>query len=579
MENNSFLKKFQGRTEIIGRGGLMDIMNNVHINVKDFQPKPKKQSNTIGKNRKKSPKDEYNHITSEISKEFNKNKNYVPQLRSLSNSIKLNNNENNKINNKNIARIDINNKKNNNILKNNQNQYEISNNGKNKKTGKNNNKEQEQKSKVQDYKNNQKDKPIKLFKYLDQNQNIINNQKQKRQSKDKENNKKKEYDTKNIRYNNNKSQNNILNNNSINNSKSINNNKKMKIQLPIIIPQSISSKSKSNNNLPNIPNVNKKQNYKRMNTFTPIIKKNINNKNYESEKNNKKLKEIIRKKIMNNRKERNYFQNNSVSLPKINVNKSININNSPYINIKEYNYQKNSNMKNEYNNIINNIRKDFLLLDSIKNRNNNNKNNNLTDRHSNDKKINYQINNMSVNTKSNNIKLIDNNLVKNFNKNHKKINNYINHSYNKINSINNNNNYYNLYNQNNLKGNNNNDLNLFNDLNNNTNNDNINNRYNINSNNINNNENINDGQSIGYKEKKAHTSFDNPKRLPKLKNKLDIINEEEEDDNKYITDIQIGNIYGNEGNLNTLEILMKQRMFYQNKIPNNSRFKLKQVNQ
>ena len=37
MEKDSFLKKFKGRTEIIRRGGLIDIMNNVHINVNDYQ--------------------------------------------------------------------------------------------------------------------------------------------------------------------------------------------------------------------------------------------------------------------------------------------------------------------------------------------------------------------------------------------------------------------------------------------------------------------------------------------------------------------------------------------------------------
>ena len=52
MENDSFLKKFQGRTEVIGRGGLMDIMNNVHINVNDYQVKPKKLKSSV---KKKNP--------------------------------------------------------------------------------------------------------------------------------------------------------------------------------------------------------------------------------------------------------------------------------------------------------------------------------------------------------------------------------------------------------------------------------------------------------------------------------------------------------------------------------------------
>ena len=93
-------------------------------------------------------------------------------------------------------------------------------------------------------------------------------------------------------------------------------------------------------------------------------------------------------------------------------------------------------------------------------------------------------------------------------------------------------------------------------------------------------ENMNIGPYNENRQKKAHTSFDRPKNLPGLKKKLDIINEEEDDDIKYITDSQINNNnFGNERKLNSLEILMKQRMFYQNRMPNNSRFKLKKVNQ
>ena len=42
-KNDSFLNKFRGRTEVIGRGGIIDIMNNVHINVNDYQVKQKRQ--------------------------------------------------------------------------------------------------------------------------------------------------------------------------------------------------------------------------------------------------------------------------------------------------------------------------------------------------------------------------------------------------------------------------------------------------------------------------------------------------------------------------------------------------------
>ena len=76
--------------------------------------------------------------------------------------------------------------------------------------------------------------------------------------------------------------------------------------------------------------------------------------------------------------------------------------------------------------------------------------------------------------------------------------------------------------------------------------------------------------------KKPYTSFNIPP-MPKLKKKLDIINEEDENDCKYITDLNINNNFGNNEKLNTLEILMKQRLFFQSKIPDNSRFKIKTI--
>ena len=77
-------------------------------------------------------------------------------------------------------------------------------------------------------------------------------------------------------------------------------------------------------------------------------------------------------------------------------------------------------------------------------------------------------------------------------------------------------------------------------------------------------------------ETKPHTSFDYPQNIPKIKNKLDIINEEnEEDNNKYITDVKFNNSIDKKENLNSLEILMKQRAHFQNKIPDDSRFKIK----
>ena len=42
MNKNSFLNKFKGRTEIVGKEGLLGIMNNLHMYIIGY-PKPKKQ--------------------------------------------------------------------------------------------------------------------------------------------------------------------------------------------------------------------------------------------------------------------------------------------------------------------------------------------------------------------------------------------------------------------------------------------------------------------------------------------------------------------------------------------------------
>ena len=161
MEVDSFLKKFQGRTEVIGRQGILGIMNNVHINVNDYQIPNKKQKNIKGR-RKSSPKDEYNYVQSEISKEFNENKNFIPQLKSLSLSSKIKNNKDNMNNNKKNIKNSIkeennkNNKKaNNNLALTNENK-------------KKNYNTIDTKNKVSNHINKPKEKPIKIYKYEDQ---------------------------------------------------------------------------------------------------------------------------------------------------------------------------------------------------------------------------------------------------------------------------------------------------------------------------------------------------------------------------------------------------------------------------
>ena len=401
-----------------------------------------------------------------------------------------------------------------------------------------------------------KEKPIKLFKYFNKNESMKNEHKQ---SKDKNNDKKKEEIKNNIR----NRQSPEKNPKNINNlDKETKNKKKMYIQLPNINPNSASPKDKLKNNIIKNLKVKANKSYDRVNTFTPNIKNNINIQNNESEKNYQSLKVMLGNKIKSNKKEKNNISHsNSLSLPKINVNKKIKSPSNK--NLKEYNNQRNNNIQNNYNNVLNNIRKDFLLLDSIKKGTNQyeqyDSNDNLTDRYSPNKKIDYQINDQNKNNNYNSVKRI---IKRNDNSN---INNNI-YSMNNINYYNNNNN-----NQNNLYNNNLYNIKNFNNI-----------KDNYYPNNYNNIEKIqysnNDGLFfVSQEKKKAHTSFDSPPVMQGFKKKLDIINEEDEDDNKYITDFQNINNLGNNRNLNTLEILMNQRRFYQNKMPNNSRFKLKQL--
>ena len=201
--------------------------------------------------------------------------------------------------------------------------------------------------------------------------------------------------------------------------------------------------------------------------------------------------------------------------------------NFPKINNKSYQFTKSENDKNIkiYNKqkdlILNNIKNDFLMLDSIKN-----KGNNLAKSQIQEEKNNYQIDNNKlynyINNKDNNKQFFDYSNKKNDSKELNKINNL---------NMNLSRNYY----------------------------------QNLNSNN---NFESND-------DKMPHTSFDSPKNIPKLKNKLDIIHEENEDENKYITDVKFNNSFEDREKLNSLEILMKQRAHFQNKIPKDSRFKLK----
>ena len=72
MKENSFLKKFKGRMEQIGKNGYKEIFNNVHINIVDYI----KNSQKVKKNKRKVDKE--GQMKSEINKDLNKNNNYTP---------------------------------------------------------------------------------------------------------------------------------------------------------------------------------------------------------------------------------------------------------------------------------------------------------------------------------------------------------------------------------------------------------------------------------------------------------------------------------------------------------------------
>ena len=492
MKENEFLKKFQGRMEQIGRNGYSEIMNNLHINIVDYIPKKPKII--------KKPKikiDPYGHITSEISEEFNKNINFMPQTKNLSFSKKRNKTEE-------IEKININNiKKIKSIKSININKYNHRNNIEN------------NKNKVKE-----KEKPVKLLK------NLKIDKKNKEDLKPINN-----IGSRNTSNINDKKYLSIKNNDKLTEPKKRSHSIKLNMKLPKISQLSSIPKNNISNNISNTSNIKLNKSQERTVIFTP---QNNNNRNFSSsQKINDNLKKSYNKKVnteIGNLK--NYEIKERYNLPKIEkkkFNKIMNIESDKKI--KLYNKQKDE--------ILNNIKNDFLMLDSIKNKVNNIGKSQLIDENS--------------NFKNNNKMNLENKINSYINKNIQKTNNKnFNHSINISNSIdpsnqNNSNNKYsrNLY-QNNIYINKNNE-----------------NYYNSEENIFKINE-----------DKKPHTSFDYPKNVPKLKNKLDIIHEEsEEDNNKYITDV----IFNNRGeeNLNSLEILMKQRAHFQKKIPKDSRFKLK----
>ena len=87
MKENSFLKKFKGRMEQIGKNGYREILNNVHINIVDYI----KNSQKVKKTKKKV--DKYGQMKSEINKEITRNLNNNSRTKNTTLSPKKNKSE------------------------------------------------------------------------------------------------------------------------------------------------------------------------------------------------------------------------------------------------------------------------------------------------------------------------------------------------------------------------------------------------------------------------------------------------------------------------------------------------------
>ena len=404
MDNNSFLRKFKGRTEIIGKTGLLPIMDNLHMNIIGYRPKQKKNLSIKLKNKRILDND-YSYVSSIVKEEFNKNKDFVPQLKiSTSNNSNLTN-----IINKNSTK-----------------------------------------------------NPLKLYKIVE-----------------KDNDEKK-----------------VIRNINTN----IDNRKSMK--LPLINHK---DKTIEKNILRKENKLNVIKSYDKKNAFT--LKNKFLNQDAPL-----KIKKNILKNNRNYRKINN--QQNSFDIKK---NYSLSSRN-----IFEKNNSKNDiiNIQNNYNNILNKIKNDFLLLDSIKTRINKlQRNNSYLDNKNNiqliDKKSPYELNDYNIyNNENKNISTEkDNNLL------NIKINNSLLNK-TKNNTIDDNSNKINYY------------------------------------------------KEMNKLENEEINFSDNIRKIG-LNEKYKI---REEISNKNI----INNINKNnsEKNDNFLEKLMKQRLNYQNKIPDNSIFKI-----
>ena len=462
MDNDLFLKKFQGRTEVVGKEGNLGLMNNLHMNIIGYKKKPKDSGIRIKK--KRTLDNDYSYVTSVVKEEFNKNIDFVPQLKNLSISMKMQNNDENKNNNLNIKRIKINERNDNIEIKN--------------------------LRKI----NKSMENPIRLFKFN-------------------KNDEKEKY--------------NKINNNNLS------------IKLPVISSRKIESEKKYlNKNIKIIRNNNfeDKKNYNNNN--------GININDLLKQKSYNKIQKISLRNNRNNNQEINSYSkdeyiDNKTKLTEYNKNKNISLSSRNILN--RNNLRSNFEIEKAYNDKLNKLQSD---LDYIKKQiKKNQQNNNF-----------FNLNNNNIendNRTNNDYTYINNKDSRNQNYNKNSLKNSYKTNINNINDLKNSFNFNSI---------NNNDNNAF------GNNKIINFNYYDKTNRLNNNYKKDEIFDSEQKEIRAFTS-DKKQNLFGLNNKLNVIYEESETKDIMNNCRQIDN-------KNFLEKIMEQRQFYQNKIPDDSRFKL-----
>ena len=567
MKNNSFIKKFKEKDELIDKRGISNLINNINSNRNDNIIKPKKIENLILKlKNKKNNKNNKDFLYNQhYTQEFNKGKNYNPKLPFIS----LSGNTSKIMKNSNSNKIIKSNKKLNNNNKQDKNIIIIENNDINNRKIKFNKNNKISKDKNYYSINKYERNPSKTFKLLNKNRNIYNNILTPEQKRFLKNNQFKIIEK--------------LNRNNYNYKKEIGKREKFQSKNKIIFPSIITTPESKITKKINL-NKNSKLNnsFKRKNSYTPIlqnhskINKNFQkiNKIYQSKKRPQSLNHSLLKNLNYNiGKKHNTFENisNNNKLFKRNILK-INYSNSSQSNIiKKYNKRKtnHSNQNDLLENIKNNFKKNYLnneikKSNSFMNINHQIENNGNLSKNKNFINEKYNNRNKILNLKNNNLFRNNNKINKNHN-----INFYDNNIYFMKNKINNYNNIDNIINHN-IKS-----ITIKNNSSQKSKNirtikDYIKN-YDINekSNYL-----IEKYKQYSEQTKRFNTSFEDKNQifLPSIPHNLNLINEEI---NHNYNREAFNNIPIEENNQNILEILMNQRLLYQNNLPENSRFKLK----